>query len=57
MSAVFILMVIIHLSIVMYNKMPDNFIPLRNNTSNETNAGNSMGKLCFFDVCFKNRFI
>lgn len=23
-------------------------IPLRNNTSNETNAGNSMGKLCFF---------
>lgn len=26
-------------------------IPSRNNTSNETNAGNSMGKLCFFYVC------
>lgn len=45
MSAVFILMVIMHLLIVMKNNMPDNSISFEEQY--QTNAGNSMGKLCF----------
>lgn len=49
MSAVFILM-ITHRLIMMYNNMPDesNSFEEQKKTSNETNAGNSMGKLCLF---------
>lgn len=56
MSAVFILMVIMHLLIVMYNNMSDNSISswgqyLYNKTNDK--AGNSKGKLCFWMFVFK----
>lgn len=56
MSAVFILMVIMHLLIVMYNNMSDKSISSEEQyLYNETNdkAGNSMGKLCFWMFVFK----
>lgn len=53
MSAVFILMVIMHLLIVMYNNMSDNSISFEEQYFYETNAGNSMGKLCFWMFVLK----
>lgn len=46
-------MVIMHLLIVMYNNMSDNSISFEEQYFYETNAGNSMGKLCFWMFVLK----